>query len=275
MTETTVNHDMARREREELEEGEKLADCMDSRFRIPGTDLENAGFEPEATGDMEGRKTDTPRRHFEAFLRSQGYPCVGAKSALARDHMTFLEVGSMESAADDLKIHQAVKDFGRSLVDEKGVVQSLVVLFSDPRDQSERDFEQALWIRLQCLHNLDVASGTAWDNDAATDPESAHFSMSVGGEAYFLIGMHPRASRPARRFEVPVMVFNPHAQFERLREDGLFDRMKTTIRRRDEDLTGESNPMLDDFGESSEARQYSGREVSKEWNCPFEFKGEE
>lgn len=221
------------------------------------------------------KKTDTARRHFEAFLQSKAYPCVGAKSALARDNMSFLGVGSMDSAADDLEIHQAVMDFGRSLMDEKGVVQSLVVFFSGPLDQSERDFEKALWMRLQCLHNLDVASGHAWDDAAATDPDSAHFSMSVGGEAYFVLGMHPRASRPARRFEVPVIVFNPHAQFERLREDGLFDRMKTTIRKRDEDLTGDSNPMLDDFGQSSEARQYSGREVSKEWKCPFEFKGDE
>ena len=274
MTETTMNHDLVR-EGDEPEGIEKPVDGKDCRFSIDGADLENAAFEPEAPGGMEGGKTDTTRGHFEAFLRLQVYPCVGAKSALARDQMSFLEVGSMESAADDLEIHQAVTDFGRSLVDKKGVVQSLVVLFSDPKDQSEQDFEKLLWTRLQCLHNLDVASGNAWDSDAATDPQSAHFSMSVGGEAYFVIGMHPRASRPARRFEVPVMVFNPHAQFERLREDGMFDRMKTTIRQRDEDLTGESNPMLDDFGESSEARQYSGREVSKEWKCPFEFKGDE
>ncbi|MEX0694171.1 MAG: guanitoxin biosynthesis heme-dependent pre-guanitoxin N-hydroxylase GntA [Rhodospirillales bacterium] len=221
------------------------------------------------------KKTDTARHHFGAFLQSKTYPCVGAKSALACNNMSFLGVGSMESAADDLEIHQTVKNFGRSLVNQKGVVQSLVVFFSDPLDQSERDFEQTLWMRLQCLHNLDVASGSAWDNTVATDPELAHFSMSVGGEAYFVLGMHPHASRPARRFEVPVMVFNPHGQFEKLREDGLFEKMKTTIRKRDEDLTGGLNPMLDDFGQSSEACQYSGREVNKEWKCPFEFKGDE
>lgn len=39
MAETTVNHNRARRESEELEEMEKLADWMDSRFRIPGTEI--------------------------------------------------------------------------------------------------------------------------------------------------------------------------------------------------------------------------------------------
>jgi FPC/CPF motif-containing protein YcgG len=27
--------------------------------------------------------------------------------------------------------------------------------------------------------------------------------------------------------------------------------------------------MLEDFGENSEARQYSGRKVGEEWKCPF------
>ena len=30
-----------------------------------------------------------------------------------------------------------------------------------------------------------------------------------------------------------------------------------------------SNPMLRDFGQGSEAAQYSGRMVGEEWQCPF------
>jgi FPC/CPF motif-containing protein YcgG len=64
-------------------------------------------------------------------------------------------------------------------------------------------------------------------------------------------------------------VFNPHEQFERLRADGHWKRMQETIRRRDLELQGSINPMLSDFGEQSEARQYSGRAVEDNWRAPF------
>jgi FPC/CPF motif-containing protein YcgG len=66
------------------------------------------------------------------------------------------------------------------------------------------------------------------------------------------------------------MVFNVHAQFERLREERLFERMQETIRSRDLKLQGSLNPNLSDFGKQSEAKQYSGRPVEKEWKCPFQ-----
>ncbi len=67
-------------------------------------------------------------------------------------------------------------------------------------------------------------------------------------------------------------MFNSHLQFEKLRSDGRFDKMKEIIRNRDEALAGSINPMLSDHGEASEARQYSGRAVEPEWKCPFAHK---
>ncbi len=64
-------------------------------------------------------------------------------------------------------------------------------------------------------------------------------------------------------------MFNLHEQFERLRADGRFDRMRDTIRRRDTDLQGSLNPMVRDHGEQSEARQYAGRAVPDRWSAPF------
>ena len=69
---------------------------------------------------------------------------------------------------------------------------------------------------------------------------------------------------------LPVLVFNLHEQFESLREEGGFERMRDTIRRRDEELQGSINPMVSDHGETSEARQYSGRRLGKAWEAPFE-----
>ena len=73
----------------------------------------------------------------------------------------------------------------------------------------------------------------------------------------------------ARRAPLPTLVFNPHAQFEELRAEGRFDGMRTTIRRRDEDLQGFINPMVADHGDSTEALQYSGRHHGG-WEPPLD-----
>lgn len=41
------------------------------------------------------------------------------------------------------------------------------------------------------------------------------------------------------------------------------------IRARDKTLQGDLNQNLADYGEASEARQYSGRAVENDWKCPF------
>jgi FPC/CPF motif-containing protein YcgG len=49
--------------------------------------------------------------------------------------------------------------------------------------------------------------------------------------------------------------------------------MQTKIRTREVALQGIVNPMLAEHGEVSEARQYAGREVPTDWECPFERLG--
>lgn len=95
--------------------------------------------------------------------------------------------------------------------------------------------------------------------------------MSFGGEAFFVVGLHPGASRPARRFAQPALIFNLHDQFEQLRAEGRYETMREKILRRDEALAGSRNPMLARHGEISEARQYSGRAVDGAWACPFRY----
>ena len=100
-------------------------------------------------------------------------------------------------------------------------------------------------------------------------PGLADFSFSLRGKAFFVIGLHPNASRLSRRYRCPALVFNLHEQFETLRRQGRYDRMRDVIRKRDAALCGSINPALRNFGEKSEARQYSGRAVREDWRCPF------
>ena len=145
---------------------------------------------------------------------------------------------------------------------------TFVAIFRRPRATDELEFENLLWQQLRRLHELDAAHFD-WDPDVRSDPADPHFSFSFGGQALYVIGMHANSSREARRFPWPALVFNPHEQFERLRADGKWKRMQETIRARDLALQGTINPMLSDFGEQSEARQYSGRAVEENWQAPF------
>jgi FPC/CPF motif-containing protein YcgG len=211
-------------------------------------------------------------RAFEQFITRKAFPCLGAKSAQARGQLHYLHAGDIASDRTDRLITAGVQAFAADVTSHSMFV-SLVVLFPRSAPLSEGDFEAALWQRLQSIHSLD-SSSHRWDPAVSDDPASARFSMSIGGRAFYVIGLHPNASRPARRFSCPTLVFNLHSQFERLREDGRYGKLRRAIIERDVAYSGSANPMLAIHGESSEARQYSGRQVDAGWVCPFHAKNE-
>lgn len=97
------------------------------------------------------------------------------------------------------------------------------------------------------------------------------FSLSVGSQIFFAVGFHPGASKEARRSRRAAIVFNLNDQFERLLAVGNYENMRAKILQRDNDWTGSINPMLGIHGSVSEARQYSGRQVDDNWQCPFKL----
>jgi FPC/CPF motif-containing protein YcgG len=145
---------------------------------------------------------------------------------------------------------------------------TFVASFAAPVVGDEMAWENLLWTQLQNLHRLDRRFYD-WDRSVGSDPEKADFSFSFAETAFFVVGLNPASSRLSRKFRYPTLIFNVHAQFEQLREKNKFERMKQTIRERDLKLQGSLNPNLSNFGEQSEARQYSGRQVEKSWKCPF------
>lgn len=214
--------------------------------------------------------TDTLISSFNDKIRTAEFPCVGAKSALAVGSLDYFVARRIDQAVDDLPLYTAITGFGRKLDFNTPHVQSFAAIFECPDKMDEKQFEDSLWNRLQALHNIDAARGEPWALNLSQDPDSPHFSLSLEGTGYFVIGLHPFASRSARRFPHPILVFNSHEQFENLRIDGRFDKMKNIIRKRDIALDGSINPMVSDFGDSAETRQYSGRVVDEDWECPFE-----
>jgi FPC/CPF motif-containing protein YcgG len=209
------------------------------------------------------------REELLAAIADERFPCVGAKSAMARGTLKTLVGHSIESAWDDVKIHSELLEWAKAYRENPEGLRSLAVVFEGPEDLDEERFEAAMWARLQSLADKDDWRGQPYDRSVSPNPDDPHFSLSFGGAAFFVIGLHPNASRPARRMPRPTLVFNLHDQFERLREEGRYERMRDAIITRDVALAGDANPMLARFGEASEARQYSGRKVSDDWRCPF------
>jgi len=211
---------------------------------------------------------------FEAFVRDAGFPCVGAKAALSRDKMRIIVARDLASAWDDLRIMPELIDLASRYRADAALFQTLVVIFEGPETLSEGEFEDLLWQRVQSLTDKDeLWFEQPHDRRVSDNPDDSHFSLSFGGEAFFIVGLHPGASRPARRFERPALVFNLHDQFEQLRAQNRYEKLRTSILDRDLVLAGSANPMLARHGENSEARQYSGRAVGDDWECPYAGRG--
>lgn len=202
---------------------------------------------------------------FRTVVGAPDYPCVGARSVLRRGRAEphgYADLGSVDAARGMLA---DLVRFGRSTNLADGFASFVAVFLHDPHGDEEL-FEMLLWRQLQAIRDLDRMPP---DPAVSDDPANANFGFSVAGTAYFVIGLHPAASRPARRSPLPMLVFNPHRQFDTLRVEGRYERMRDTIRRRDADAHGTVNPMVADHGESSEAAQYSGRYVPTAWRAPF------
>lgn len=206
---------------------------------------------------------------FREFIEEREFPCVGAKSALGRDQMTAYVGSDLESSWDDVALVRELIAFAHFYDKHRPMFATFVAFFPETKKLDEEGFEQALWDRIASLQAKDDWLGQRYDEAVDSDPTSPNFSLSFGGKSFFVVGMHPAASRPARRFDVPVLVFNLHDQFERLRVKGRYEKLRAAILSRDEALAGSINPMLARHGEQSEARQYSGRIVGKDWECPW------
>jgi uncharacterized protein len=206
---------------------------------------------------------------FRQKILNAKFPCLGAKSALTRKRMQITIARDITSSWNDLTIFPKLIQFAKRYKHDPKPFQSFVVIFEGPRALSEVAFERALWARIQSLTDKDAWAGNCRDPRVSSDPKDAQFSLSFGGEAFFAVGLHPRSSRPARRFVTPAIVFNLHAQFEQLRELGQYEKLRAAILARDLLFSGSANPMLARHGQTSEARQYSGRRVTDDWLCPY------
>ena len=213
------------------------------------------------------------RDAFHEFVADARFPCLAAKATLrtGSDDDDDLHVyGVLGSVTVSDALATDLGRFARRMSSAGPRLTAFIAIFTGRPPASERAFERRLWSQLQLLHERDDPA-MGWDPTVSADPDDPRFSFSFAGTAFFVVGLHPKSSRLARRFRCPALVFNPHAQFEQLRRDGHFERLRDLIRARDIALQGSINPSLADFGERSEAAQYAGRDTTEgPWRCPFQ-----
>lgn len=205
---------------------------------------------------------------FQNFLSDEKFPCVAARAALNKEQIKYHVSGHMACPKDDRYILKFLYDFVEEYREAKTQFHSAVVIFKNPVYITEETFDKLLWMKLQMLSNIDSKIYN-YDKRVSMDPASSEFSYSLKEEAFFVIGLNPSSSREARKFKYPALVFNPHAQFEELRNLKRYEKVKNIVRKRDVEYSGSVNPMLHDFGNSSEAYQYSGMKYKSDWKCPF------
>jgi FPC/CPF motif-containing protein YcgG len=204
---------------------------------------------------------------FRAFVGDERFPCLAGKSAVHRREYTLSVCPPLGSPAAAGRLAADLEPWVRSLPADGSGLRTFAAVFRGSAPPDESAFERLLWRQLQLLHERDAHG--IWDPSVSDDPAAADFSFSFGGHALFVVGLHPASSRLSRRFTWPALMFNPRAQFDRLKAEGRFERMREVVRERDIALQGSMNPNLADFGDASEARQYSGRAVETDWQCPF------
>jgi len=221
-------------------------------------------------GQPAPRQAGEVHNALRAVLRDPEFPCLGAKSLMNQASYRF---GFYPELASDEATAGLAHDLAR-FVEERpsieGEFASFIASFSGPKVLTPKGFEQTLWDQLARLHETGKPY-YRWNAAVSSDPSDPAFSFSFAGQPFFVVGLSPASEHWARSFPWPTLVFNDHFQFERLREEQRFERLRDAIRDRDAALHGEENAMLADYGTHSEARQYAGRKVGPKWKCPVHF----
>ncbi|MGY5849016.1 guanitoxin biosynthesis heme-dependent pre-guanitoxin N-hydroxylase GntA [Salegentibacter sp. F14] len=222
-----------------------------------------------AVGDKTLKKKNSRKKtykKFREFIMENDHPCLMAQTVFSMDKAeihNYDNFGSIQTARAIIKdLEQYLENYDFS----SNEFYTFIAVFPDQEFLSEVKFETLLWKQLQLIHQADEKD---WDPNVSIDPEDKNFSFSIAGRSFYIVGLHPNSSRKARQSPYPALTFNLHWQFEKLREMGAYQNVRDKIRERDIELQGDLNPMLEDFGQSSEARQYSGRKVGEDWKCPF------
>ena len=217
---------------------------------------------------MDSKENSFIINEFINYIENKNFPCVAAKASLNKTNCNIMVADNIACPKDDCKILKFIYDFVDDYRKSDKAFSSLAIIFKNSQPNTEDMFDTLMWQRLQALSVLD-AEQYSYDKRVNNDPDSANFSFSIKEEAFFIIGLHSASSRVARKFKYPTLVFNPHAQFEAMKQTEQYNKIQKIVRKRDLYLSGSINPMLENYGTASEVYQYSGKQYDAQWQCPL------
>ena len=202
------------------------------------------------------------------LVRAKDYPCVPAILSLENNQTLiglYSDFGSGSSAPNLYRDLIGFRDFQKS---SNLPYLSYWAVYMDEPMMSETEYETHMWQELSALSSAEDVS-VPWDPNFSSNPEDPNFTISLGGDGFFIVGLHSQSSRKARRFKWPAMVFNLYEQFEELDRSGKYESTVEKNRSREMKYQGSLNPMVAKHGDKWEAIQFSGKENPDTWKCPF------
>jgi uncharacterized protein len=221
--------------------------------------------EPPRAGPVRDPVRELIEHQLRSLVLAAPFPCLGAKAAIRTDSYVFRVYQDLCDPAEVSRVAEDLRHFTRHR-HELGPFYSYVASFLEPKVVTdEAEWDRLVWSFLQRLHDLDH---DGWDERWSDAPEDADFAFSFAGCGQLVVALYPGASRFARRFAWPTLVFNPPEQDRaNFPEDEAFFRFQELIRRRDARLQGTVNPALPATPEQSQAPGFSGAPVDGSWRC--------
>jgi FPC/CPF motif-containing protein YcgG len=225
------------------------------------------------TDQTTDRKSEI-RAELEKFIQSKPFSCLGARAALKKDAIIHGHYPSLGDEASARAHYRDLRAYARGLrptLSDKSF-RTFVATFDEPGGVvDELKYEELLWQHLQFMHDIDSQT-FGLDQGASSDPAEPNFGFHAAGHSFFLVGMHPGASRDSRRFVTPAIAFNSLMQFMLL-EDKFFT-MQDAIRKREATNNGSVNPSFTEYEYAMPSRHFSGRFTEEDWKCPYVSKHE-
>jgi hypothetical protein len=197
------------------------------------------------------------------------YPCIPAVQSFTKhDYLVGLYDHFGQGAHSQL-LAQDLLFFRERQKQSRSLYLSFWAVFAPGEPLSEEEFETRMWRELSYLTSYEDPQ-TKWDPLFSSDPADPRFCFSLGGDAFFIVGVHPESSRLARRFPYPGIIFNLYDQFEELDRRGQYTAIVKKNRERDVKFQGSVNPMVEKYADRWESIQFSGRDNPPDWKCPFQ-----
>lgn len=216
---------------------------------------------------------DTVYSEIDRLLSQKDYPCVAALQSFHKKDFqlrTYNDFGKKYQRSD---LRHDLLSYLEEYKKTRSEFFTFWAVFQDSEKMDEDQFEKMLWSELSALTSLETQA-TDYDSRFSNNPEDKNFCFSLGGKAFFVVGLHPESSRRSRQFPWPTLIFNVFEQFDQLAQQGKYQPMIQINRQRDIRFQGNANPMALEHNDDWEAIQFSGKNNSKKWKCPFHFRSE-